>query len=68
VFATIHDLTNYFLRVKLGEMVVVPRGDGHIVAVAVDGVNMGGFLKLDAGVARMSVQFGEVVEDSGGIG
>ena len=68
VFATIHDLVDDFLRVKLGEVVVVPRGDGHIVAVTVDGVNVGGFLELDAGVARMSVQFGEVVEHGGGIG
>ena len=68
VFATIHNLVDDFLRVKLGEVVVVPRGHGHIVAVTVDGVNVGGFLELDAGVARMSVQFGEVVEHGGGIG
>ena len=68
VFATIDNLVDDFLRVKLGEVVVVPRGDGHIVAVTVDGVNVGGFFKLDAGVARVGVQFGEVVEHGGGIG
>jgi len=68
VFPTIHDLVDDFLGVKLGEMVVVPRGDGHIVAVAIHGVNVGGFFKLDAGVARVGVQLGEVVKDCGGIG
>jgi hypothetical protein len=51
-------LTNDFLGVELGEMVVIPRGDGHIGAVAVDGVNVGGFLKLDAGITWMGIQFG----------
>jgi hypothetical protein len=68
VFATVNDLVDDFLRVELGEVVVVPRGDRHIVAVAVDGVNVCRFLELDAGITRMSVQFGEVVEHGGGIG
>jgi len=58
VFAAIYDLTNNFLGVELGEMVVIPRGDGHIGAVAVDGVNVGGFLKLDAGITWMGIQLG----------
>jgi len=68
VFAAIHDLVDDFLGIELGEMVVVPRGDGHVVAVAIDGVNVGGFLELDAGVARVGVQLGQVVEHGGGIG
>lgn len=68
VFATVHNLIDDFLGIKLGKMVVVPRGDGHVVAVAVDGVNVGRFFELDAGVARVGVQLGQVVEHGGGIG
>jgi hypothetical protein len=39
-----------------------------IYAVAIDRIDVGRFLELDASIARMGVQFGQVVEHGGRIG
>ncbi len=55
VLPTAQNLLDDLVRVELGEVVVVPRGDRRIRGVAVDRVDVGRLFELNKGIAIMGV-------------
>jgi len=51
----VHHIRNDGIRIKLGKMAVIPRSDGHEVALSVNGINVRTLIKTNVVVTLVRI-------------